>query len=708
MTKDLSALFAPRAVAVIGASRNPNSVGGDVLRNLITAGFRGPVYPVNPKADYVASILSWPSVEAIPGPVDLAVIAVPAPIVGEVIEACARKGVAAVIVLSAGFKELGAEGARRELQLKTRVRELGMRLVGPNCLGLVNTDPNVRLMATFAGSSPPAGNVAFSSQSGALGVAILDRARQLGIGISQFISVGNKADVSGNDLLEHWEADERTKVVLLYLESFGNPQRFANIARRVSMHKPIACVKGGRTHAGARAASSHTGSLAGTDRAAEALFEHTGVIRVDTVEELFDVAMLLANQPLPGGDRVAIVSNGGGPGILATDACDAYGLTMATLSDDTREALRRALPAEASVNNPVDTIAGADASAMGASVEAVLRDDGVDALLVLYVPTSHSETDQVAHAIVAAAAGVGKPVLSCFMGAHGVPAALRSLEEANVPSYAFPEAAARALAKACRYAAWRARPEATRRLFSDVDREAARRALDAADSDGHLPPEAVVTLLDAYGISQADSRVVYSLAEATAVASRYEQPVAMKAVADGLIHKSDRGGVKLGLDGPAAVEAAWNAFAEGFGETLRAVVIQPMIQGAVEVIVGATRTEGEMPLVMFGMGGVLVELLQDVSFGLAPLTVEAAERLVDSVRAAALLDGFRGRPRGDRTALLDVLLRLSVLITDHSDVLEIDLNPVMVRPPGYGATVVDARVRVKTWDPETILRRRTP
>lgn len=696
MTKrPLDCLFSPRSVAVIGASRTAGTIGNMVFQNLIRGGFEGPVYPVNPNAEYVASVRTWPSVESIPDDIELAVILLPARLVLEAVEACGRKGVASLVVVSAGFGEL-EEGRAREAAVVRRVRELGMRMVGPNCLGILNTDPGVRLNATFAPNVPPPGSVAFSSQSGALGVAILDTARQLGIGVSEFASVGNKADVSGNDLLEHWERDERTDVILLYLESFGNPRRFASTARRVSRAKPIVAVKSGRTADGARAASSHTGALAASDRSTAALFDHTGVIRVNTVEELFDTAMLLANQPLPKGKRVGIVSNAGGPGVLCTDACVARGLELARFAPETVAALGAILPAEAALHNPVDMIASAGKDDMGRCLDAVLSDPGVDAAIALYVPPGHANTTEVAKVIVRASdLHEDKPLLSCFMGTHGVPDALHSLRRGHVPSYAFPEAAAQALARAVGYARWLERPVGVRPTLPPADLRAARAALERVDPDGWLPGDAVAALLEAYGIPHVATKRATTVKEAVGAAGAVGYPVVMKAEADGLVHKSDRGGVKLGLRTAGEVAAAFTEMEEGFGESLRAAVLQPMLDGAVEVIVGAMQDEAFGPLMMFGLGGVQVELFKDVAFALHPLTDADASRLIDSVQAARLLfGGFRGRPPVDRAALLDLLARLGQLIDETPALAELDLNPVLMRPEGEGLCVVDARIRL--------------
>ena len=465
----LEGVLRPRSVAVIGASTKPDSIGGVIFHNLLSTGFQGPVYPINHSVDSVQSVKAYPSVADVPGPVDLAVVVVPQEYVQDVVEQCSAKGVRGIVVISAGYRETGSAGAEEETRLRELVRKKGIRLVGPNCLGVLSTDKNVRLNATFAPSYPPEGQVAIASQSGALGLVILDYARDSNIGISEFVSTGNKADVSGNDLIEWWDKDDRTKVMLLYLESFGNPRRFVRMAREISRRKPIVTVKSGRSKRGSRAASSHTGSLAGSDVAVDALMRQTGVIRVDTVEELFDMAAFLANQPVPTGKGIAILTNAGGPGILATDACDAWGLSVPDLSADTMNGLREFLPSEASVKNPVDMIAGATPDNYEKAIQLLLKDPGVDALIVIFVPPIVIDAMAVGKSIVAGAQGTDKPVLSCFLGRQGIPVRL-SMKDSRIPSYAFPEAAVRVLSRTSRYGDWLRQPPGQEPDLQGIDR----------------------------------------------------------------------------------------------------------------------------------------------------------------------------------------------------------------------------------------------
>ncbi len=705
-------------MAVIGASRRRDAIGGAILHNLLEQGFQGPVYPVNPTAAHVQAVPAYASVEQIPGPVDLAVIVIPAAHVLEAVEACGRKGVKALVVISAGFKEIGAEGAKLEVQLREAVRRHGMRLVGPNCLGILNTDPAVSMNATFAPVQPPAGRIAFSSQSGALGLAILDYARELNLGISQFVSVGNKADVSGNDLIEFWEQDAGTDMILLYLESFGNPQKFTQIARRVSRTKPIVAVKSGRTPGGSRAASSHTGALAGSDQAVDALFRQSGVIRTDTIEELFDTALLLGSQPVPAGKRVAILTNAGGPGIMAADACESAGLILPSLEQKTVKALRAFLPAEASVRNPVDMIASAVAGSFDKALRLLIADKNVDSVIVIFVPPLVTGAPDVARAILAGAAGSKKPILSCFMGTHGVPESLRSLNEGHIPSYAFPEAAARTLARAATYGEWRSAPPGKVPAIAGVDPVRGKKAIEkvlagavgtgagaaaaeAPDHDGSrwMDQESLAALFAAYGIRIPTVRTAVNRGEAAVAAKSVGFPVVLKVKSPDVVHKTDVGGVRLGLRTEEEAARAFDEIAIALKTAkptakFDGVSVEPMITGGVETIVGMTRDPLFGPVVLFGLGGVAVELLRDVSVRVAPLTDRDAEEMVREIRGHPLLDGYRGAAPSNTASLLDLLHRVSRMAVEHPEIQELDLNPVLVAPGSAPCIALDARMRV--------------
>jgi acetate---CoA ligase (ADP-forming) len=691
-------IFFPRSIAVIGASTTPGSIGARLFANLLAGGFTGPLYPVNTKAAVVNSVRAYASVLDIPDSVDLAFVVVPAQAVQGVAAECAQKKVRGLCVISAGFSETGAEGKDREFDLLDLVRASGMRMVGPNCMGLVNTASAVNLVGTFAGVRPPAGNVAMSSQSGALGIAILEYAQQTGTGISQFVSVGNKADVSGNDLLLAWEDDPATDVILLYLESFGNPRKFSRIARRIGMRKPIVAVKSGRSISGSKAASSHTGALASSDVAVDALFTQAGVIRTDTIEEQFAVASLLANQPLPRGTRVGILTNAGGPGILAADALEAGLLTIPELSEATQQRLHAVLPVEASTRNPVDTIASGGPDEYKACLEALLESEEVDAVMVIYVPTSPEGGPRVAEAVRDAVDNYDGPaaVVAVFMQ-EAVPL-LRSGRK-TIPTYRFPEAAALALSRAVRYSEWRSRDPGIEREFADLTADKARGVTETAlermgEEGGWLEPEEVEAVLAAAGFRLPQSQRVGSVEEALAAARNIGGPLAIKVIAPSALHKSDVGGVVLGVNGDEAISEAfqrvWQAVPDPEG-----VLIQEMVLGGHEVLIGMTEDLTFGPLLVFGMGGVLVELLGDVALRLHPLTDQDARSMILSLRTSRLLLGYRNLPEGDVSALEEAILRASALVGVLPEIVEMDLNPVKVLTPGNGVKVVDGRIRVR-------------
>jgi acetyl coenzyme A synthetase (ADP forming)-like protein len=686
----MKAFFEPKSIAVIGAGRKRGGIGAEVFHNLVAAGFQGVVYPVNKHAGVVGSVAAYPSITEIPGDVELAILVVPAEDVPAVVDDCIKKGVHGIVVISSGFAETGAEGRSREAYLLERVRDAGVRLIGPNCMGIINTDPAVALNATFSPVYPPEGRIAMSTQSGALGLAILDYARRLNLGISTFVSVGNKADVSSNDLIQYWADDPRTDVILLYLESFGNPRKFGRIAKRIARAKPIVVVKSGRSRAGARAASSHTGALASTDAVASALFRQAGIIRTDTFEELFDVANLLAHQPVPGGNRVAILTNAGGPGILAADACESHGLELPTLGDQTIADLRSFLPPTASVANPVDMIASASPEDFLRATRALLADEKVDSLIVIFIPPLVTDPEAVARSIVEGAKNAaGKPVLTNFMSAKGAPAILGS-----IPSYGFPESAASSLAKVTTYGEWRRRPVGTVPVFDDIDTEAAKATVSRvlAQGGGWLSPLEIGELFKAVRIPVAKSRLVTTLEDGLIAADKIGFPVALKATGPSIIHKSEVGGVALNLTDHEGVRKAYDRMAGQLGSDLTGVMIQEMIPSGVEVVVGATLDETFGPLVLYGSGGILVELLSDVAFRINPLTRSDVQEMLNEVKGTAVLRGYRGSPAADETALSELILRVSALLEICPQIHEMDANPVKVLEKGV--IVVDARVRV--------------
>jgi acetate---CoA ligase (ADP-forming) len=686
----LEAFFRPTTVAVIGASARPGAIGGAVFRNIVDGGFTGRAYPINRSGEPVAGVPSVRSIDELADEIDLVVVCVPAAAVKGAVESALVAGVRAICVITAGFAETGPAGARAQGELLALVRSYGGRLIGPNCLGLASSD--VRMNATFSPSSLMPGRVAVSSQSGAVGLAVIEELDRRGLGISSFVSIGNKADVSSNDLLERWEDDPATETIALYLESFGNPRRFARIARRVSRAKPIIALKGGSTPIGSRAAASHTAALAGSNAAVEALFRQCGVLRAATLEELLDLTDVLASQPLPRGRRTAILTNAGGLGILCADACSNAGLELADLAQHTREHIAQFMPGEAAVHNPIDIIGSATPETFAITTPLVLADPDVDALIVLVSATAVADPDAVLTAVTTAATEADKPVLVVVTGGPSTRA------RDSLPCFAYPETAARVLGRVAERAEWLRRPIG-RVEDADVDRAAAGVIVAdalAADGDGWLGPDATERLLSAYGIPTAGQRVVQTGREALAAAEALGFPVAVKTGIAGL-HKTEKGGVVLDVRSPAELAAATTSV--GFP-----AIIQTMVRGGVEVMAGAIQDPVFGPVVGFGLGGTVAELLGEIRFAPAPLTDVDADDLVAAGRAGSLLAGLRGAAPADSPALSDMVRRLGQLAVDFHQIAELDLNPVIARPTGCLA--VDARIRVgdaiaptalKTW-----------
>jgi acetate---CoA ligase (ADP-forming) len=676
----LQPFFRPRSVAVVGASARRGTVGGELFRNILAADFAGAAYPVNARGAPVGGVPGYSSVDEVPAEIDLAVICLPGPAVLDAAAAALRKGVRALCVISAGFAEVGAEGRERQEQLLALVRAYGARLVGPNCLGIASSV--VHLNATFAGRRFPSGRAAFSSQSGALGIALLEQAESRGLGLSSFVSIGNKADVSSNDLLEYWEDDPETDLVLLYLESFGNPAKFARIAGRVARSKPLLAMRSGVSRVGARAAGSHTAALAGSDAAVEALFRQAGVLRASTLEELLDVAVLLSTQPLPQGNRVAVVTNAGGLGILCADAADTAGLALPELAPETRSALAELLPPEASSANPVDLLGSATGETYERGLPLVLADPGVDAVIALFVLTVVASTADVVDAIERVRASATKPLIPVVISAEGAPP----------DAFSYPESAARALGLVAQRAAWLARPAGTVPELDGIDERAAR---SVVGEDGWLSTADTRKLLSAYGIPLVSERTAQTPADAAAAAAELGFPVVVKTAAAGA-HKTESGGVALDLRSESEVEEV----AERIGGP---VVVQPFLSGAVELLAGVVQDPVFGPLVAFGPGGTLAELIGSARFALAPLTDVDVEIALTTGKAAKLVAGWRGAPPANADALADLLHRLSRLAVDLPEVAELDLNPVLAGPDG--CTAVDARVRIA--QPETATRTKT-
>ena len=693
----LDPILKPRSVAVIGASRRPDTIGHEILANIVKYGFTGAVYPVNPNAPSIHSIKAYPSVGDIPDAIDLAVIVVPKEHVLAVAESCGKKGVRGLVVISAGFKEVGEAGAAAERRLVEIVRRYGMRMVGPNCMGVLNGAAGVSLNATFAPSMPPFGHAAFVSQSGALGLSVLDYATEYGIGISQFVSVGNKPDVSGNDLLLQWEHDDTVGVILMYVENFGNPRRFLEIASRIAKQKPIIAMKSGRSRVGARAAASHTGSLAASDAAVDALLTQAGVLRAVSMEELFDMAMAFTGPPLPRSRRTAVLTNSGGPGILVADALEPQGMELVDLSPETIARLRPLFPEEASLRNPVDMIASATAANYRAALDALLADANVDSAVAIFVPPLGIHAGDVAESIAAAAGKhPGKPVLAVLMGREGLPEGRAELHRAGIPAYIFPESAARALGALRRVREWRARPELPERPLT-VDRDRAARLLAQARSAGRtkLTELEVLGVLSAYGIAAAPARLAHDAEDAARAAAAIGYPVAVKIVSQQIIHKTEVGGVRTGIGTAvelkeACVEMLDSVSHHAPSATIDGLLVQRMISGGRETIVGVSRDAVFGPLVMFGLGGIYVEALGDVVFRIAPLGPLDVHDMLKGIRGAAILQGVRGAPPVDFAALGEVVQRVAQLAIDHEEIAELDINPLLALP--QGAQAVDARI----------------
>jgi len=676
-------VFAPASVAVVGASRRQGSVGRSILHNIISGGYAGTVYAVNPHATELEGVACVASVAALPSPVDLAVVSVPPPAVLKVAEECGGRGVRALVVITSGL-DLEARAALLEC-----CRRHGMRLVGPNCLGVAA--PALSLDATFAASHPVPGAAGLAVQSGGVGSALLEQLSRLGIGVSSFASLGDKADISGNDLLQWWEQDPATRLAILYLESFGNPRKFGRSARHVGATMPVLIVDAGRSEAGERAAASHTAAAATPVVTREALFEQAGIIAAHDIGELIDAVALLASQPVPAGGRVAIVSNAGGAGVLAADACGDAGLDIALLDGPAQEALRRLLPPGAAVGGPVDTTATVSPEVFRRCLEEAAADDAVDAVLALTVPTA------VADLVPAACfAAISKPLVLCVLNQAEAVRLLPGASDSRVPAYAYPGSAARALSHATGYGARRARMPGHFPVLADLRPDHAHdligRFLWRSPDGGWLTPALTAALLACYGITQVSTQLVDTEAAALSAAAELTGPVVVKAEVAGLVHKSEAGAVELDLHGPDEVRAGYRALAERFGPRMSAAMIQPMITGGAEVIIGVVQEPVFGPLVVFGLGGVATDVLGDRSARLSPLTDADADALIRSVRAAPLLLGHRGAPAADLTALQDILLRVSRLADDLPQVAELDLNPVIARPDG--AYVVDARIRV--------------
>ena len=701
--KNIQSIMSPKSIAVVGATNRPGSVGHAVFANILNGGYQGVLFPVNPKARSVQSVKAYPSLGHIPDEVDMAVIIVPAEQVPEMMEQAAAIKVKGVVVISAGFKEVGGRGLELEKKLQAIAQKHGIRMIGPNCLGVMNTNPEVRMNASFAPKAPKPGNIAFISQSGALCTAVLDFAAGKNIGFSKFISFGNKADVNEIDLLRYLKDDPDTQVIAMYLEDISDGRAFIETARDVTWgaHKPMLAIKSGRSPEGAKAASSHTGSLAGSDLAYDAIFMQSGIMRVGTMNGLFDSAFAFANQPVPKDKRIAIVTNAGGPGILATDAAVRSGLTLARFSEATKQKLREHLPAAANVNNPVDVIGDAKHSRYEAAIKQVLQDEGVDGAVVILTPTAMIDILETAEIVPQVAKGIDKPILCSFMGIVDVSAGVEYLQNHGIPNYAFPEDAVWVMSNMVKYG-WLLSLEKREVKRYQADRATADRAIQERlkGRDRYLMPEREANdILECYGFPVLKSRLVSGPAEVKPALEEVGFPVAMKICSPDIVHKFDAGGVKLKIKSLEQAQAAYaeiiqNAKRFKPDAEIKGVLIEQMAREGVEVILGASRDPHFGPMCMFGLGGTFVEAMKDVTFRLAPMWEISAEIMIQSIKAYRILQGVRGMPPSDIDAIKDCLLRLSQMVTDHPEIAELDINPLIVYPQGEGCVVADSRILI--------------
>ena len=699
---NLDTFFNPESVAVIGASTNPEKLGYAVVKNLLDGGYihRGKVYPINPSASEILGLQAFPSVLEIPTPVDLAVIVIPYPHVPDALRICGQKGIPSAIVISAGFREAGQEGLERELELIQICREYNLRLIGPNCLGVI--DSFTPLNASFAAGTPPSGPMAFMSQSGALGTAVLDIALAGRLGLSKFVSLGNKADISEIDLLQAWVGDDHSKVILIYSEGMPSGQEFIRVAREVTRLKPVVAIKSGVTQSGSRAVSSHTGSLAGSEQAYQAAFHQAGILRAESMESLFDMSLALGYQPPLKGDRIAIITNAGGPGILATDALERSGLTLARFELETIHALEQYLPDAASAANPVDVLGDARADRYQFALERVSHDPNVDGIMVLLTPQAMTEIDDTARVIGSLAQNIDLPVLGCFMGEARIKNGIDILTAHGIPNYPFPERVANAFKAMSDYRSIKTRPVPEYTHFA-VDTSAVASAFTQARSESRLTIGDAESraILQAYGLRIPHSEIAETPEQAATIAGQIGYPVVLKIASPDILHKTDIGGVKVGLQNSDDVRDAFELMvyrAQRYVPEARiwGCLVQEMApSGGLEVLVGMNRDPQFGPLVTFGLGGIYVETLRDVTFSVSPFSRQEAEEMLTQIRAHALLDGVRGQPPIDKSAIVDTLLRISQMVQDFPEIIELDINPLMVYRQGEGALALDMRLVLK-------------
>ncbi len=713
-TNAVKIFLEPKSIALIGASGDRSTIGGQLLFNIIESNYQGPIFPINPNREFVQGMKTYKSILDVPYDVEMAIIAVPAQYVNDVAKQCGQKGVKGLVIISSGFAEVGGEGVTRQKELMEICNRYGMRLIGPNCMGVINTDPKVSLNGQFSPFKSIRGRIGFLSQSGALGIAVIDLTTKLGLGMSSFVSVGNKADISANDLIQYWEQDPNTDVILLYLESFGNPVKFGKIARRVTKTKPIIAVKSGRYSAGFRATQSHTGALlSASDVTVDALFKKSGVIRAETLDEMFDAATILSSQPVPKGDRVAIVTNAGGAGILAADACEAYGLKVPEVPKETQEKLREILPPIAGLRNPIDMTAQGGPEMYEKVLDVIGQDDSFDSILVIFIPPVQMDQSLVSTRILNSVRKMNnkKTVVSVFMAYRGIPDVLVS-GNIKLPSFPFPEDAAKALAKATEYGKWKNMPEEKIQEIKIIEPELVKATISKALRAGKewLSYEEARIVLNSYGIPVIKSFTAISPDEVANKIAQINNRVVIKGYSSKVVHKSDVGAVKLNVEPSAAKEAAQEIKnnLESKGYPLDYFVVQEMVPEGIEMIVGITQDPSFGPIVVTGLGGKLVELLKDISIRPAPVTFNEALEMISELKTHQILDGYRGGIIADKESLAEIIMKVSKLANDIPEIKELDLNPIMVMEKGKGATVVDFRIRIGVIEKEIPFIAKTP
>lgn len=692
--------FCPDSVAVIGASREEEKVGHIILDNIINSGYKGKLFPVNPKADEIHGIKCYPSVLNVPGDIDLAIIVIPAQFVLQVLEECSKKNTKWSIIISAGFKETGIEGAKRERQLIEKAKDYGIRILGPNCLGIIDTECPIN--ATFSPNMPPMGKIGFISQSGALGTAILDWAKTNKIGFSKFVSLGNKADISENDLFDDWENEKDTEVITAYLEGVKYGREFIRISSKVSKKKPIIVIKSGNTDAGARAVSSHTGTLAGSAKAYEAAFKQAGIIRANTIRDLFNYAKAFSYQPLPKGKKVAIITNAGGPGIMATDECEKSDILLASLEKETIDGLKEFLPEAANFYNPIDILGDALADRYKKTLEVVIKDNNVNAIVMLLTPQAMTQPLKTARAIVEVMENSGKSitVLTSFMGGSEVEKAVKFLAEKNIPNFDIPEEAIDTLKVMMEHTDWKSRRSFPIEDFN-VDKGRVKKIFYQCQSEGRLELGEMEAreILEAYDIRMPKAELACDIDEAKEIAGRIGYPLVLKIVSPNILHKTDVGGVKIGIDNEKELEENYNQILFSVSKympdaNIRGILVQEFIKDKKETIIGMSEDPQFGPMIMFGLGGIYVEALKDVSFRIAPLSRQVAREMVEEIKTIKLLKGIRGEDPSDIDSIIEIILRVSQLVTDFPEIIEMDINPLFVKKQGEGSIAGDVRIRI--------------